>query len=145
MCPFLKSLAELRLSLEVGKGKKKSVKQGSAMSSNKQGVKKPVQRSQTHKRAGKNKSTVKDKHVKNAVEEYRKKQKKSQLSTNLHYFLGSGYTTQNSYTNKILHQNAGRQSRNQPDKPVQKQSVQEKSIFTEEEFQKFQKEYFSSL
>lgn len=46
---------------------------------------------------------------------------------------------------QILHQNTGRQSRYQPDKPVQKRSSQEKSVFSEEEFQKFQKEYFSKL
>lgn len=42
---------------------------------------------------------------------------------------------------QIVNQNLGRQSRHRPDRPVKK-APREKSVFTEDEFQQFQKEYF---
>ncbi|XP_017336220.1 ribosomal protein S19 binding protein 1 [Ictalurus punctatus] len=130
----------------VAKGpKKKCTKKASVMdqiSTNKQGVRKQLRRLQPHNTTRKNKATVKDKQIRNALEEYRKKQKKSQLNSNLQYFLGNSYKMQTSCTQKIVHQNVGRQSRHQPEKPVKKQEKQ--SIFTEAEFQKFQEEYFSN-
>ncbi|XP_066519736.1 ribosomal protein S19 binding protein 1 [Hoplias malabaricus] len=130
-----------------GKSQKKKNSQTKSVmdqiSSNKQGVRKQIRLLRTHGKAPKSKTTVKDKHIKNALEEYRKKQKKNQLSSNLEYFLGTSYKTQETHTKKILHQNTGRLSREQPDKKVVK--PKEKSVFTEEEFQKFQEEYFSKL
>ncbi|XP_076871877.1 active regulator of SIRT1 [Brachyhypopomus gauderio] len=114
------------------------------ISSNKQGVRKQIRQLQAHSQARKSKTTVKDKHVKNALEEYRKKQKKNQLDANLKYFLGTSYRTQEKYTKKILQQNIGRLSRQQPEQP-EKKPAQHTSVFTEEEFQKFQEEYFSNL
>ncbi|KAG9338876.1 hypothetical protein JZ751_025316 [Albula glossodonta] len=111
------------------------------ISSNRQGVTKQVRRLQGRLGAGKSKATVKDKHIKCAVDEFRKKQKQSQLSKNLGYFLGVGYKAEQADTHKILLQNRGRQSRNRPDRPVKRQKEQ-KSLFTEEEFQEFQKAYF---
>ncbi|XP_036425948.1 ribosomal protein S19 binding protein 1 [Colossoma macropomum] len=131
---------------DAGKSHKKSSQKVSVMdqiSSNKKGVRKQIRRLQAHSRAAKSKTTVKDKRVKNALEEYRKKQKKSQLKSNLKYFLGTSYKINEHHTKTILKQNTGRLSRHQPDKPVKK--PQEKSIFTEEEFQRFQEEYFSNL
>uniref|UniRef100_A0A0E9X0S7 Active regulator of SIRT1 n=1 Tax=Anguilla anguilla TaxID=7936 RepID=A0A0E9X0S7_ANGAN len=55
--------------------------------------------------------------------------------------MGLGYKAEQSDTQKILLQNKGRQSRNRPDPPAKKQKEQ-RSLFTEEEFQQFQKEYF---
>lgn len=107
------------------------------MSSNKQRVHKQI------RPAVRNKSTVKDKHIKSAVDEYRKKQKKSQLTSNLEYFLNADYKTQSKHTGKIIKQNSGRRACHQPDLPVSK--PEEKSVFTEEEFKKFQEEYFSNL
>ncbi|XP_026869418.1 active regulator of SIRT1 isoform X1 [Electrophorus electricus] len=130
-----------------GKSQKKSCQKTTLMdqiSSNKQGVRKQIRQLQAHSQARKSKVTVKNKNVKNALEEYRKKQKKSQLSANLEYFLGTSYVTQEHHTKKIQQQNTGRLSRHQPEQPVRK-PAQEKSIFTEEEFQKFQKEYFANL
>ncbi|XP_024001398.2 active regulator of SIRT1 [Salvelinus sp. IW2-2015] len=74
-------------------------------------------------------------------EEFRKKQGKSHLSANLLYFLGTGFRATDSDTMKIVNQNLGRQSRHRPDRTVKKASA-EKSVFTEDEFQQFQKEYF---
>ncbi|KAI4893907.1 hypothetical protein NFI96_013428 [Prochilodus magdalenae] len=113
------------------------------ISSNKQGVRRQIRRLQAHSRSAKSKTTVKDKRIRNALEEYRKKQKKSQLNSNLKYFLESCSTTNDRDTKTILKHNTGRQSRHRPNKPVKKQ--EKKSLFTEEEFQKFQEEYFSSL
>ncbi|XP_062403101.1 ribosomal protein S19 binding protein 1 [Sardina pilchardus] len=114
------------------------------ISSNRQGVSKQLRRLQGQHGAAKSKTTVKDKHVKSAIDEYRKKQAKSHLSANLQYFLGSSCSTKQSATQKIVNQNSGRQSRHWPDRPVVKPK-QEKSIFSEEEFQQFQKEYFGKI
>ena len=40
-----------------------------------------------------------------------------------------------------MSQHTGRQARNRPDAPVRK-AAETASVFSEEEFQKFQKEYF---
>lgn len=45
---------------------------------------------------------------------------------------------------QIVNQSSGRQSRFQPDRPAVKPK-EEKSIFSEEEFQTFQKEYFGKI
>lgn len=68
---MLFSLSIYFFSVEVGQGKKKNTKQKSSANhiTNKQVVKKTIRRLQTHKKVGKNTSTVKDKHVKNAVGE----------------------------------------------------------------------------
>ncbi|KAJ8406701.1 hypothetical protein AAFF_G00296170 [Aldrovandia affinis] len=109
------------------------------ISSNKQGVTKQVRRLQGRLGSGKSKATVKDKRIKCAVDEFRKKQKQSQLSKNLRYFQGFEYKAEQSDTQKILLHNHGRQSRNRPDHSVQKQR-EKRSLFTEEEFQQFQKD-----
>ncbi|XP_051985866.1 ribosomal protein S19 binding protein 1 [Xyrauchen texanus] len=113
------------------------------ISSNKQSVHKQIRRLKNPRGAAKSKTTVKDKHIKYALDEYRKKQKKSQLTSNLEYFLSTDYKTQTSHSSKIIKQNSGRRACHQPDLPDSK--PKEKSVFTEEEFQKFQKEYFSNL
>ncbi|XP_026215022.1 active regulator of SIRT1 [Anabas testudineus] len=111
------------------------------VSTKRQGVTKQVKRLQGRLGPGKSKATVKDKRIKSAVEEFRKKQGKSQLSANLKYFMETGYKTSDSETLKILSHNSGRQSRNRPERPPKK-AKEPQSLFTEEEFQQFQKEYF---
>ncbi|KAA0713477.1 Active regulator of SIRT1 40S ribosomal protein S19-binding protein 1 [Triplophysa tibetana] len=106
-----------------------------------------------HRQTVKSKTTVKDKHIKSAVDplksalplsdEYRKRQKKNHLSSNLEYFLAAANKTQTKHTGKIIQQHSGRRACHQPDLPVTK--PEEKSVFTEQEFQKFQQEYFSKL
>lgn len=126
------------------KQKKKTPGKAKAMelvSTNRQGVSVQVRRLQGRAGPGKSKATVKDKRIKSAVEEYRKSQKKSQLSTNLEYFMTTGFNATTSDTMKIVQQNSGRQSRHRPDPPTKKAS-EPKSVFTEDEFQQFQKEYF---
>ncbi|KAM3865385.1 active regulator of SIRT1 [Diretmus argenteus] len=111
------------------------------VSTNRQGVTKQVKRLQGRQGRGKSKATVKDKRIKSAVEEFRRTQKKSQMTTNLKYFLKTGYRATDADTMKIVNQNLGRQSRNRPDRPAKK-AKEPQSLFTEEEFQAFQKEYF---
>ncbi|XP_070780738.1 active regulator of SIRT1 [Enoplosus armatus] len=111
------------------------------VSTKRQGVTKQVKRLQGRLGPGKSKATVKDKRIKSAVEEFRKKQRKSQMSANLKYFMETGYKATDSDTLKILSHNLGRQSRNHPEQPAKK-AKEPQSLFTEEEFQQFQKEYF---
>ncbi|KAM9857290.1 active regulator of SIRT1 [Aulostomus maculatus] len=111
------------------------------VSTRRQGVTRQVKRLQGRLGPGKSKATVKDKRIKSAVEEFRKKQRKSHLSTNLKYFMETGYKAKDSDMLKIQSHNSGRQSRNRPDQTAKK-SKEPKSLFTEEEFQQFQKEYF---
>lgn len=111
------------------------------VSTNRQGVSKQVRRLQGRIGTGKSKTTVKDKRIKSAVEEFKKKQGKSHLSNNLNYFLATSFKATESDTQKILNQNSGRQSRNRPDVHVKK-APEPESVFTEEEFQQFQKEFF---
>ncbi|KAM7394638.1 hypothetical protein PAMP_021426 [Pampus punctatissimus] len=111
------------------------------VSTKRQGVTKQVKRLQGRLGPGKSKATVKDKRIKSAVEEYRKKQGKSQMSANLKYFMKTDCKAKDSDTLKILSHNSGRQSRNRPDQPAKK-AKEPQSLFTEEEFQQFQKEYF---
>ncbi|XP_008298899.1 active regulator of SIRT1 [Stegastes partitus] len=111
------------------------------VSTKRQGVTKQVKRLQGRLGPGKSKATVKDKRIKSAVEEFRKTQGKSHLRANLNYFMGTETKATDSDTLKILNQHSGRQSRNRPDKPAKKAKEKE-SLFTEEEFQQFQKEYF---
>lgn len=116
------------------------------VSTSRDGVRKQLRKQlQQGKGTGKkNKATVKDKRVRSAIDEYRKKQTKSHLTSNLEYFLGTGHAAKQSATQKILNHNSGRLSRHRPDKPVRK-TREEKSVFTEDEFQAFQKEYFGKI
>ncbi|XP_061587495.1 ribosomal protein S19 binding protein 1 [Cololabis saira] len=110
------------------------------VSTKRQGVTRQVKRLQGRLGPGKSKATVKDKRIKSAVEEFRKNQGKSHLSANLEYFMKTTRRTSDSDTKKILSYNSGRQSRNLPDVPMK--TKEPESVFTEEEFQQFQKEYF---
>ncbi|XP_029978648.1 active regulator of SIRT1 [Sphaeramia orbicularis] len=111
------------------------------VSTKRQGVTKQVKRLQGRLGPGKSKATVKDKRIRSAVDEFRKKQKKSQMSVNLRYFMANVSKATDSDTLKILNHHPGRQSRNRPERPTKK-SKEPQSLFTEEEFQQFQKEYF---
>ncbi|KAF6720157.1 Active regulator of SIRT1 [Oryzias melastigma] len=111
------------------------------ISTNRQGVTRQVKRLQGRLGPGKSKATVKDKRIKSAIEEFRKKQGKTNLSANLKYFTKTTSKPTGSDTFKIQNHNKGRQSRNRPDNPAKKPK-ETQSLFTEEEFQQFQKEYF---
>ncbi|KAL6111200.1 rps19bp1 [Pungitius sinensis] len=111
------------------------------VSTRRQGVTRQVKRLQGRLGAGKSKATVKDKRIKCAVEEFRKNQRKSHMTDNLKYFMADSNKTADSDTVKIQNHNLGRQSRSRPEPPAKKAEKAE-SLFTEEEFQQFQMDYF---
>ncbi|XP_042613559.1 ribosomal protein S19 binding protein 1 [Cyprinus carpio] len=128
------------------KQKKSSSRKSALMeqiSTDKQGVQRRIRRLQRPGGSARSTNTVKDKHIRSALDEYRKKQKKSQLKSNVEYFLASDHKTQSRDTRKIVQQHSGRRSCHRPDPPASK--PEEESVFTEKDFQKFQKEYFSNL
>ncbi|XP_073708382.1 active regulator of SIRT1 [Garra rufa] len=113
------------------------------ISTDKQGVHKRIRQLQRPRGSSRSKNTVKDKHIRSALDEYRKKQKKNQLQSNLKYFLGAGYKTSSKDTGKIIRQHSGRRACHQPDPSASE--PKEQSVFTAKDFKKFQKEYFSNL
>lgn len=94
----------------------------------------------------KSKATVKNKTIKCALEEFKKKQRKSHMSFNLKYFTDTSCKATECDTTKIISHNTGRQSRNKLNQKAKKAKKDKKpeSLFTEEEFQQFQREYFGS-
>ncbi|XP_043086774.1 ribosomal protein S19 binding protein 1 [Puntigrus tetrazona] len=132
---------------KVKRKQKKSSSRRSALmeqiSSEKQGVQRRIRQLQRPGASTRSTNTVKDKHIRSALDEYRKKQKKSQLQSNLQYFLGAERNVQSQKTRKIVEQHSGRRACLRPDPTVSK--PQQNSVFTEKDFQKFQKEYFSNL
>ncbi|KAK2888729.1 hypothetical protein Q8A67_014104 [Cirrhinus molitorella] len=113
------------------------------ISTDKQGVKRRIRQLQRPGGSTRSKNTVKDKHIKSALDEYRKKQKKSHLQANLSYFLGTGSKTLGRESTKIMKQISGRRACDQTDQPASK--AKEKSVFTEADFESFQKEYFAKF
>nr|XP_057944246.1 ribosomal protein S19 binding protein 1 [Doryrhamphus excisus] len=112
------------------------------VSTKRQGVTRQVKRLQGRLGPGKSKATVKDKRIKCAVDEFRKKQRKSAMRENLKYFMRTDFKADKSDVSKIQSHLARRQSRNRPSE--HRREAKDTSVFTEEEFQQFQKEYFGA-
>ncbi|XP_029446043.1 active regulator of SIRT1 isoform X3 [Rhinatrema bivittatum] len=76
-----------------------------------------------------------------AQDEYRKHQQKDQLQNNLQYMLGTTFVPDKQVKQQILSQNRGRKS---IDRPTEKSKTKqkEKSVFSEADFLRFQREYF---
>uniref|UniRef100_A0A3Q3K1P0 Active regulator of SIRT1 n=1 Tax=Monopterus albus TaxID=43700 RepID=A0A3Q3K1P0_MONAL len=104
------------------------------VSTKRQGVRKQVKRLQGRLGPGKSKATVKDKRIKSAVGQ-------SARSPTHHIHCLVVCNSDLICKLQILSHNSGRQSRNHPERPAKK-SKEPQSLFTEEEFQQFQKEYF---
>lgn len=90
---------------------------------------------------GHNRASAKDRRMRSALEEASRGQKKDHTAVNLHYFLCDGNSTTGDHTTKIIHQNSGRHSRSSAAPPVEKPQ-RSQSVFTEGEFQQFQRDYF---
>ncbi|XP_050180139.1 active regulator of SIRT1 [Myiozetetes cayanensis] len=90
---------------------------------------------------GRNKATVKGRVVKSAIEEYHKKKPVNHLRENLKYMLKGRLVADKAITEKVLAQNRGRKSKDQPPEKVEKKKP-EGTVFTEEDFRKFEREYF---
>ncbi|KAM9390340.1 active regulator of SIRT1 [Phaethornis superciliosus] len=88
-----------------------------------------------------NKTTIKGRVVKSAIEEYHKKKPVNHLRTNLKYMLKGRIVANRAVTKQVLTQNRGRKSKDQPQKKVAKRKP-EGTVFTEEDFRKFEREYF---
>ncbi|KAK2544161.1 Rps19bp1 [Columba livia] len=76
-----------------------------------------------------------------APEEYHKKKAVNHLSENLQYMLKRRLVADKAITEQVLAQNRGRKSKDQPPKKVAKKKPQG-TVFTEEDFRKFEREYF---
>ncbi|NXF33307.1 AROS regulator, partial [Nyctibius bracteatus] len=88
-----------------------------------------------------NKATIKGRVVKSAIEEYHKKKAVNHLRANLQYMLKGQFVASKAITEQVLAQNRGRKSKDQPPKKVAKKKP-ESTVFTEEDFRKFEREYF---
>ncbi|NXP31071.1 AROS regulator, partial [Leiothrix lutea] len=90
---------------------------------------------------GRNKATVKGRVVKSAIEEYHKKKPVNHLRENLQYMLKARLVADKAVTEKVLAQNRGRKSKDQPPEKTEKKKPKG-TVFTEEDFRKFEREYF---
>ncbi|NXP82236.1 AROS regulator, partial [Ramphastos sulfuratus] len=88
-----------------------------------------------------NKATIKGRVVKSAIEEYHKKKVVNHLRENLKYMLKGRIVASRAITEQVLAQNRGRKSKDQPPKKAAKKKP-EGTVFTEEDFRKFEREYF---
>ncbi|XP_007503224.1 active regulator of SIRT1 [Monodelphis domestica] len=91
----------------------------------------------------KNGATVKGKVTKSALEEFQKRQNQDHLLENLRFMKQKRVAADPKVTSKILLQNRGRKARDRPATKPEKEKSQG-TVFTEEDFQKFQEEYFGS-
>ncbi|CAH2312280.1 active regulator of SIRT1 [Pelobates cultripes] len=124
-----------------GKKKGSNSHQDVPLSSRKTGVRKQLKRMRRQGLQQKEKATAKDRVIKSALEEFKKKSTTDHLSKNMKYFLGSHNVANKDVVEKILTQNRGRKSRDQVVKQ-KKKTQQVKSVFSEKDFKRFEKEYF---
>ncbi|XP_069509041.1 active regulator of SIRT1 isoform X2 [Ambystoma mexicanum] len=86
------------------------------------------------------KSTVKGKVVKSAIDEYLKRHRTDNMQRNLQIMLGSKFVTDGAVTKEVQRQNRGRKASDRiPEKPKEKE---EPGIFTDSDFKRFEREYF---
>ncbi|NXO36476.1 AROS regulator, partial [Locustella ochotensis] len=90
---------------------------------------------------GWNKATVKGRVVKSAIEEYHKRKPVNHLRENLQYMLKGKLVADKAITEQVLTQNRGRKSKDQPPEKTEKKQPKG-TVFTEEDFRKFEREYF---
>ncbi|XP_032077678.1 active regulator of SIRT1 [Thamnophis elegans] len=101
------------------------------------GLKKKKKKSSRSKR---DKATIKGRIIKSALEEYQKHQATDHFKKNMQYMLGTHFVADSTITEKILTQNRGRKAKDHPVEKVKKKP--EGTVFTEEDFQRFEREYF---
>ncbi|XP_059103421.1 active regulator of SIRT1 [Peromyscus eremicus] len=92
-------------------------------------------------------NSAKGKVPKSALAEYQKRQCRDHLRTNLKFMTCVRSTVPESVTQQILQQNQGRKACDRVVAKTQKKKKKKKAegtVFTEEDFQKFQREYFGS-
>ncbi|XP_006979236.1 active regulator of SIRT1 [Peromyscus maniculatus bairdii] len=92
-------------------------------------------------------NSAKGKVPKSALAEYQKRQCRDHLRANLKFMTSVRSTVPESVTQQILQQNQGRKACDRVVAKTQKKKKKKKAegtVFTEEDFQKFQREYFGS-
>ncbi|NXD13122.1 AROS regulator, partial [Nothocercus nigrocapillus] len=92
-------------------------------------------------------ATVKGRAVKSAIEEYCKKKAVDHLKANLLYMTSGRYIADKAVTQQVLAQNSGRKSKDRPPEKKEEKKEKKKSegtVFTEEDFRKFEREYFGT-
>ncbi|XP_019400507.1 PREDICTED: active regulator of SIRT1 [Crocodylus porosus] len=85
-------------------------------------------------------ATVKGRVTKSAIDEYQKNKAVNHLKKNLQYMTNTRFVANKTITQQVLTHNQGRKSKDRPPEKPKKKS--ESTVFTEEDFQKFEKEYF---
>uniref|UniRef100_A0A8B9ULL7 Active regulator of SIRT1 n=1 Tax=Anas zonorhyncha TaxID=75864 RepID=A0A8B9ULL7_9AVES len=103
-----------------------------------------TRRRKAAKGPGRSKATIKGRVVKSAIEEYHKKKAVSHLRENLQYMTSGRCVADKAVTQQILTQNRGRKSKDRPPEKKAKKKP-EGTVFTEEDFRKFEREYFGTL
>ncbi|XP_036314097.1 active regulator of SIRT1 [Pipistrellus kuhlii] len=93
--------------------------------------------------AGKLRNSAKGKVPKSALAEFQKREQRGYLGVNLAFMTSARSTVPESVTRQILRQNRGRKACDRPGAKKKKKKA-EGTVFTEEDFQKFQQEYFGS-
>ncbi|KAL4833952.1 hypothetical protein H8958_013120 [Nasalis larvatus] len=106
----------------------------------------PVKRPRKTKaiQAQKLRNSAKGKVPKSALDEYRKRECRDHLRVNLTFLTRTRSTVAESVSQQILRQNRGRKACDRPVAKTKKKKKAEGTVFTEEDFQKFQQEYFGS-
>ncbi|XP_063796585.1 active regulator of SIRT1 isoform X2 [Pseudophryne corroboree] len=115
--------------------------QNRTLSSHKTGMRKQLRRLKHQGLPQKQRATAKDRVIKSAVEEYMKHTAQDHLEQNLRYMLGSRTATKNDVVSKVLNHHRGRKARDRQMK--KKKRAQEKSVFSDADFKRFEKEYFA--
>ncbi|XP_077134300.1 active regulator of SIRT1 isoform X1 [Ranitomeya variabilis] len=124
------------------KRKRGGKNQPTTLSSHKIGMKKQRKRLKQQGVPQNQRASAKDRVIKSAVEEYKKRTAQDYLAHNLEYMLGSQAVARKVSCSKILTQHSGRKARDRHGE--EEKRVQEKSMFTDQDFKKFQKEYFGT-
>uniref|UniRef100_A0A8C9KSB4 Active regulator of SIRT1 n=1 Tax=Panthera tigris altaica TaxID=74533 RepID=A0A8C9KSB4_PANTA len=102
----------------------------------------PVKRTRKAKatQAQKLRNSAKGKVPKSALAEFQKRECQSYLGVNLKFMTSARSTVAESVTQQIVRQNRGRKACDRPVAKTKKKKKAEGTVFTEEDFQKFQQE-----
>eukprot|EP00058_Branchiostoma_floridae_P013691 XP_002599179.1 hypothetical protein BRAFLDRAFT_117401 [Branchiostoma floridae] len=118
------------------KGKRKAQNPAELIGTNRRGVRKQLRRLQRGRR--RDDLTVKDKITVSAIEQYKRQQKEDHTKDNLRYIRSFKTKVDRHLEEKILEHQRGRLAKNQPKK---KRKTKETTVFSEDDFLKFEAEY----
>ncbi|XP_007189151.2 active regulator of SIRT1 [Balaenoptera acutorostrata] len=106
----------------------------------------PMKRTRKAKatQAQKLRNSAKGKVPKSALAEFQKRERRGYLGLNLRFMTSARSTVAESVTQQIVRQDRGRRACDRPVGKTKKKKKAEGTVFTEEDFQKFQQEYFGS-